>query len=154
MVEWRKRTVTAAKALNIPCKKAERATRKILETLEPARTPGPISQAKDQQLSRDLLAICDKASQLSLIFRESKAIFKIVVPYSDVDVLADNPEMELIAMEDGRNPPRRPRVLFTAFGGLEKTVLSPDGRENVVRLEKAHVVGYEAQASRSGDYTR
>ena len=154
MVEWRKRTVTAAKALNRPCGKAERATRKILETLEPARTPGPTSQAKAQQLNRDLRVICEKASQLSLTFRESKAIFKIVVPYSNVDVLADNPEMELIAMEDGSVPPRRPRVLFTAFGGLEKTALSPDGREDVVRLEKAHVVGYKAQGSRSGEYTR
>lgn len=148
MVEWRKRTVTAAKALKRPREIVERAAIKILETLEPARTPGA-TDAKDYQLHRDLRAICNKAFQLSLIFHESKAIFKTVIPDVDVDILADNPEMELIAMEDGRAPSRRPRVLFTAFGCLKKTALSPDEREDIVTLEKARVVGYEVPVSRS-----
>ncbi len=154
VVEWRRRTVSAAKALNMPSGTAERAAREILETLEPARTLVATKQAKTQQLSQDLQAVCDKAFRLSLILRESKATFKVVVPAANVDIYADSAEMELIAMEDGRPPPHRQRVLFTAFGGLQKTALSPDEGEDIVMLEKAHVVGYEVQVSKSSDHSR
>ena len=152
-VEWRKRTVTAAKALKIPSEIVERAAIKIFDTLEPARTPGA-TDAKDYQLNRDLRAICDKAYRLSLIFHESKAIFKVVIPADNVDVLVDNAEMELIAMADGRAPLRPPKVLFTAFGCLRKTALSPDEKEDIVTLEKARVVGYEVRGSSSLGHKR
>ncbi len=99
VVEWRRRTVSAAKALNMPGGTAERAARKILETLEPARTP---KQAKTQQLTQGLQAVCDKVFRLSLILRESKATFKVVVPAAHVEIHADSAEMELVAIEDGR----------------------------------------------------
>ena len=52
-------------------------------------------------------------------------------------------------MEEGRQPSHRQRDLFTAFGGLKKTALSPDERVDIVMLEKPHVVGYEVEVLES-----
>ena len=77
------------------------------------------------------------------MIHESKALSKVVVPAPKVHILADDTEMELIALTDSRTSLHRPRVLFTACGGLEQTALLLNEKEvPTVVLEKACVVGY------------
>jgi hypothetical protein len=114
-----------------------RASTKIQDTLEPAITPA--SRAKGEQLSRELHALCDKALQLSLVFRQSKNIFRVIVPAPQLEVV--EAETELVALEGKASPSGYTKTLFTVFGGLEKTTLFPGENEETVMLEKTQVVG-------------
>lgn len=142
-VEWRKRTVTAAKSLPYRSNEiADRTARGIEDTLEPAltQTQRQSARAKAEQLTRELLALCNKALRLSIALGSSKAMFRVVVPGFGTEVPEES-EMELVAM-DGKTPCDRPKVAFAIFGGLEKRTLMPRGNEEIVGLEKAQVVGF------------
>ena len=133
----------ALKALRIPktpSRSLNSAVTFILETFAPALTPNQ-SSTQRRQLQRDLFAICDKAFGLSLKFRESNAIISVVCPRPDSDVSVNNAETLLTATRQGQKPSADTRYWFTAFGGLEKTSLSLDGGEDLIKLEPAHVVG-------------
>ena len=118
-----------------------RASKKIQDTLEPALTSGVLaSRAKVDQLSRELEVLCDKALQLSLVFRQSKAIFKVVVPDPHLEVL--EAEMELVAIEGRASSLDYTKISFVVFGGLQKTTLFPGENEETVMLEKSQVVGF------------
>lgn len=117
---------------------SDRASKKIRNTLEPALTP--LARSKIDQLSRDILAICDEALELSLEFRQSKAIFRVIVPDCDSDIIFDDAQMELVAMDRGMSSTET-NILFAVFGGLEKTTLFPGENEETAILEKSQVVG-------------
>lgn len=117
---------------------SDRASKKIRNTLEPALTP--LARSKIDQLSRDILAICDEALEVSLEFRQSKAIFRVIVPDCDSDIIFDDAQMELVAMDRGMSSTET-NILFAVFGGLEKTTLFPGENEETAILEKSQVVG-------------
>ena len=85
-----------------------------------------------------MVTLCEKALQLLLDFRESKAFFKVVVP--ELADYLNEVEMELLAVE-GKETSARPRVEWIVFGGLRKTTPYTDGLEETILLEKSQVVG-------------
>ncbi len=122
---------------------------KIKETLQPALTTPyqrQTSRAKSDQLEREVLAVVKKSLHLALVLRESKDIFKVIVP--EGGVVVDEMAMELVAMEKNKQSSPRTKVAYTVFGGLEKTTLHPGGSEDIVVLEKAWFVGFDSLASR------
>lgn len=102
-------------------------------------------RARDEQLTKELRALCEKALKLSLELRSSKAIFKVIMPEpgtgNDLD-WEDSTDMDLVAVIGKNNPTTYMiQVAFTVSGGLEKTTLIPGDGEEKVTLEKAQVVG-------------
>lgn len=152
-MEWRKRTVTAAKSLkgrsNHLATRAIKTALEIEDTLEPALTqlnsrPKAEQRAKNEQLGKEVRALCDKALELSLELRSSKAIFKVLMPEpgTSTDFNAEDTEMDLVAVIGKTNPTTSMiQVAFTVCGGLEKTTLIPGDGEEKVTLQKAQVVG-------------
>lgn len=149
-MEWRKRTVTAAKSLESRSTHhavlADRSADKIEETLKPALTlcPKAEKRAKEERLTKEVRALCNKALELSLELRSSKAIFKVIMPErgTGTDINAEDTDMDLVAVI-GKPNPTTPmiQVAFPVSGGLEKTTLIPgDGQEKVI-LQKAQIVG-------------
>lgn len=141
LVEWRRRTVVAARALRQHSGAVARAYKKLEDTLEPALTPGQ-TRARLDQLSRDLQALCEKAFQLSLALRESKAIFKVFVPSLQVEIFET--DTELVAIDPKPSSSPGIKTLFVVFGGLQKTTLIPGEKQETVLLEKSNVVGFGA----------
>ena len=95
-------------------------------------------RVKYEQLERDMVALCEKAFQLLLAIRESKAFLKVIVPELGHNLNED--EMELVAVE-GKETSALPRVEWIVFGGLRKTTPYADGLEETILLEKSQVVG-------------
>lgn len=152
-MEWRKRTVAAAKSFDSRSTHltvlADRTAEKIEETLEPALTqlssrPTAEQRARNEQLTKEVRTLCDKALELSLELRSSKAIFKVVMLEHgrSIDVNAEDTELDLVAVI-GKINPSIPliQVAFTVSAGLEKTTLIPGDSEETVTLQKAQVVG-------------
>ena len=142
IVEWRRRTVTAAKAFEPVDEAPKSAAKEINEKLKPAFTPP--SNGPTATIYPEILELCKKAEQISLIFRQSRATF--YVPIAREHQLVDQSEdskMELVAIE-GQPSSTSVKVGYTVFGGLVKTTLFPGEDDVVVTLEKPIVVGYYA----------
>ena len=145
-VEWRRRTVDAASLLKSnPTENADRAVKKILDTLDPVLTQSrrQMPRSKFEQLTKEVQNLCDKAFRLSLEMRSSKAIFRVIIPEPKTEIVAEDTENEMVAVEGKNVPPSGLfRVSFTVFGGLEKTTLIPGDNEETIKLEKSQVVGF------------
>ena len=145
-MEWRRRTVAAARLLKSnPTENADRAVKKILDTLDPALTQSrrQMTRAKNEQLSKEVRNLCDKTFHLSLEMRSSRAVFRVTIPMTKTQIAAEDAENEMVAVE-GKNSSASGsfKISFTVFGGLEKTTLMPGDGEETIKLEKPHVVGY------------
>ena len=73
------------------------------------------------------------------MFRQSKAIFKLIDPDPQEHVPYEEDRMEIVAVRHGVLSAKA-NFLFIAFGGLEKTTLSYLGNQTIM-LEKCSVVG-------------
>lgn len=143
LVEWRRRTVMAAKHMGSRSDIVIRVAKKIHNTLEPALTQSlqNTSQLKVDQLKKDLLALCENALELSVTLRSEKCLYEVTIPERDMEIVEEDARMELVAM-NGKPSHLITRVDFIVFGGLEKTTLIPDNNSETVKLEKAQVVGH------------
>lgn len=135
--------MTAARSLqSVSGGIAERTAKKIQDTLEPARTQpkNQVTRVKVQELEREVSTLCDRAFQLALLLRSTRAVFRVVNPTRGTAIVLEDCDIEVVAVE-GRVYSPIDRVAFSVSGGLQKLVLAPEGGEDIIRLEKAYVVG-------------
>lgn len=141
LLEWRRRTVVAARALRQPSGAVARAYDMLKDTLKPALTSGQ-TRARLDQLLRDLQTLCEKAFQLSLVLRESKVTFKVLIPPRQVEICKSDTELMAVDLKPSSSPGIK--TFFVVFGDLQKITSTPDERQEIVLLKKSNVVGFGA----------
>ena len=136
LVEWRSRTIEIGAGLAERSRRPSDACDDIIDFFDP-QVPG----ASFDQFEKSVLGLCNKAYDLSLLWRKSRnATFKIITAKDETLVTAANEAEISCQLVEG---PGRPdlvgsRIMMTVFGGLEKSSGGSDEERTI--LEKPHVV--------------
>lgn len=154
MVEWRTRTVSYARRLNLDYRETiNKCTSRLALILNPLALPGEGKHGKPDRgqvakLENALFELCGAAMQLALRFRSSKTRYEFK-SYADNTSVAACDE-DLIKKLDVEGPVSKPldanklHIFCTLFGALVKTRPAVSGEPGeVVVLERGLIIVYE-----------
>lgn len=140
MAEWRSRTIGCSAVLDETSKWPDRTVEDILNFMKPQTNLASRAGDGRRTLERRMEDLCDKAYELSLLFRRSKkAHFKVVA----MNHMTITEGVEAMVNPQAFEGPSSPTVLgstitMTVFGALSKS--SDEVSKERIYLEKAQVV--------------